>query len=378
MKITDVITYILKHELPEPFGFSQGWYNSRKCLLTKVETDAGVFGWGESWGPPEPIGVAVESILKPLVLGEDPFDNEKLWERMYNQTKDYGQKGLIIGAISSIDIALWDIKGKAVGLPVHKLLGGSFRDNVQAYASGLYMTDPPQSDQALSEEALQYLDEGFTMLKMKIGFGPDLDVRRVATVRKAVGDQVGIMVDANHAYDARTAIRLGKKLEEYDIFWFEEPVAPEDIDGYLDVKAALNIPIAGGEAEFTKFGFRDLLSRRAVDIVQPDVTLAGGFTECKKIAALAQAWFIACVPHVWGSAVGLAAGLQLVASIPSYPDYQWSDKPVLEVDRSPNPLREELAQEPILQVNDGRVKIPQRVGIGVEIDERVLDKYRLR
>jgi len=378
MKVTGVTTYVLKHDLPEPFGFSQGWYSTRKCLLTKVQTDEGLFGWGESWGPPEPVCTIIEHILAPMVVGEDPFDSERLWERMYNSTRDYGQKGLIIGAISSIDIALWDIKGKALDLPVHKLLGGAFRDHIKAYASSFYQTNPPQSERDLRELALKHINEGFTMMKMKIGFGPAEDVKRVRAVREAVGEGVGLMVDANHAYDSCTAIRLGKQIEPYDIFWFEEPVGPENIEGYLEVRAALNIPIAGGEAEFTKFGFRALISKRAVDIIQPDVTLAGGFTECKKIAAMAQAWHIACVPHVWGSAVGLAAGLQFITSIPNHPEYMWSDKPVLEVDRSPNPLRDELAREPIVVVKNGVVSIPQRPGLGVDVDEQVLDRYRVK
>mgnify|MGYP005856186893 CR=1 FL=1 len=296
---------------------------------------------------------------------------------MYTQTKDYGQKGFIVGAISSLDIALWDIKGKAVGMPVYKLLGGCFRDRIKAYASGFYMSNPPQTEASLGREAERHLEDGFTMMKMKIGFGPEVDLQRVRAVRRAVGDSIGLMVDANHAYDVRTAVKLGKRLEEYDILWFEEPVAPEDIAGYKEVRSALNIPIAGGEAEFTKFGFRDLVSKKAVDIVQPDVTLAGGFTECKKIAAMAQAWYVACVPHVWGTAVGLAAGLQLVTSLPNYPEYQWHDKPVLEVDRSPNLLRDELANEPVFEMRDGWVEIPTGPGIGVEPAQAVLEKYRL-
>jgi D-galactarolactone cycloisomerase len=377
VRVSNVETYILKHELPQPFGFSQGWYNTRTAMLVKVTTDEGVVGWGESWGPPEPASATINAVLTPIILGQDPFDTEALWEKMYSRTRDYGQKGIIVGAISAIDIALWDIKGKALGLPAHKLLGGAFRTSIQAYASGLYLKNPPQTDEELGDEALEHVEQGFAFVKMKIGFGPQTDIRRVRAVRSAIGNEVGLMVDANHAYDARMAISLGKKLEEFEILWFEEPVAPEDIEGYVQVKTALNIPIAGGEAEFTKYGFRDLLCRRAVDVVQPDVSLAGGFTECKKIAAMAEAWHIACVPHVWGSAVGFAAGLQFIASLPSFPGLEWFDKPILEFDRSPNPFRDELSDGSICVMDTSHVEIPTRPGLGVTINEAVLDKYRV-
>lgn len=377
MRITSVETFVLKHPLPQPFGFSQGWYSTRTAMLVRVRTDDGLAGWGESWGPPDPVRATIDSILAPIILGQDPFDTECLWESMYSHTKDYGQKGVIIGAISALDIALWDIKGKAVGLPVHKLLGGSFRKTIAAYASGLYLRQPAQSELEIADEAAEHVASGFSKIKMKIGFGPDVDLKRIRIVRNAVGCDVGLMVDANHAYDARTAINLGRRMEEYDIQWFEEPVSPEDIAGYADVRDRLNIPIAGGEAEFTRFGFRELLSRRAVDIIQPDVSFAGGFTECKKIAAMAQSWYIACVPHVWGSAVGLSAGLQFLASLPSFPGCEWADKPILEFDRSPNLFREELAEETVIVSSDGMVEIPDRPGLGVTVRDEVLQKYRV-
>jgi D-galactarolactone cycloisomerase len=319
--------------------------------------------------------------LKPLLIGQDPFDREMLWERMYAKMRDYGQKGLPIEAISGIDIALWDIMGKALGLPVHKLLGGAMRDRVMAYATGLYYREAEDLTQELIQEALAYIKEGFSAIKMKIGgLAPAEDLENVRAVREAMGPDILLMVDANHAYNPMTAIQVGRELERYQIAWFEEPVIPEDIQGYLEVKEALALPIAGGECEYTRFGFRELICRRAVDILQPDTCKTGGLSEAKKIAALASAWGIPYFPHVWGTPVALAAGLHLLASLPETPSCRnplpFHQVPVLEFDRTPHPIREELAAQPILP-EGGWLRVPMAPGLGVEVREETLDKYRL-
>ena len=372
-RITDLTTYVLECELDEPFAYSQAWYSSRSALLVRVTTDDNLVGWGEAYGQPSVIRSAINSVLAPVLLGQDALASEQLWERMYSMTRDYGQKGVILGAISAIDIALWDIKGKVTGLPVYRLLGGGFRDAITPYATGLYLTRG-QTLEDLADEARRYVDEGFTAVKMKVGFNLEEDTRRVHAVRQAIGQHVRLMVDANHAYPAFLAIKLGHAIEDCDVFWFEEPVAPEDLAGYLQVKAALDIPIAGGEAEFTRFGFRELLSRRAVDIVQPDLCQAGGLTEGKKIAAMAEAWFIPCFPHVWGTAVGLAAGLHFAASLPDSPASLNATGPLLEFDRTPNPLRDRVVQTPI-GLRGGVVPVPRAPGLGIEIDEGALERY---
>ncbi|MDQ3657137.1 MAG: mandelate racemase/muconate lactonizing enzyme family protein, partial [Chloroflexota bacterium] len=205
---------------------------------------------------------------------------------------------------------------------------------------------------------------------------PEVDLRHARAIRTAIGPDIRLMVDANHAYDAATAIRLGRELERLDVSWFEEPVVPEDIEAYVEVSRALDMPVAGGEAEFTRFGFKRLLSERAVDIVQPDLTATGGFTECQRIAALASAWGVRYVPHVWGSAVGLSASLQLTAALPPATASLFPLEPIFELDRTPNRFRDELAREPIRPVA-GWLEIPDRPGLGIEVDERVLDRYRV-
>lgn len=321
MKITSITAHVLSSPVAEPFTSSRGWlYKTRNTCLVEVNTDEGITGWGECYGPSAVAKAFIDTQLAPQAIGRDPFDVEVLWEHLYNRIKDYGQSGMAIAAISGIDIALWDIIGKACGKPVHKLIGGAFRTEVQAYATGMYFTDMNRLTEEAVEEAVDYVEQGFRAVKMKIGLGSiQQDFERVKAVREAIGPNIKLMVDANHAFSVPVAIRLGRKLEELDIEWFEEPISPEDIDGYVKVTAALDMAVAGGENEFTRWGFRDAITKRAMDIVQPDVCAAGGITECKKIASMAIAHGVECVPHAWGSAIGLAATLQFLASIPDQP-----------------------------------------------------------
>ena len=214
-------------------------------------------------------------------------------------------------------------------------------------------------------------------IKMKIGLGNHRkDISRVEAVRNAVGDNVDIMVDANHSFTVPQAITIGRELERLNVAWFEEPISPEDNEGYVEVTRALDIAIAGGENEFTKFGFRGILEKRAMDIVQPDVCAAGGITECKKIAALAQASSIQCVPHAWGTAIGLAATQHFLASLPYTPPCLVPVEPMLEYEQTFNPFRDELSTTSLL-ADQGVVTVPTGAGLGIEIDRKVLDRYRV-
>ena len=213
-------------------------------------------------------------------------------------------------------------------------------------------------------------------MKMKIGLGSiRKDIERVAAVRRAIGPDVKLMVDANHSLSVPTAIRMGRRLEELDVDWFEEPISPEDIDGYVEVTRALDIAVAGGENEFTRWGFKDAITRKAMDIVQPDVCAAGGISECRKIAAMAIAHGVECVPHAWGSAVGLAATIHFLASLPDQPPAFRPVPPMLEFEQEENPFRDHLARTPIVQM-DGRVAVPDGPGLGIEVDRAIIEQYR--
>ena len=380
MKITDLQTYNLNVPIPDDgFGFSQKWVKARTALVIKVVTDRGTVGWGEAYC--HDAGHAIEAIIcetfKPHLLGRNPLDINVLWDHLYNWTKDYGQKGLVISALSAIDIALWDILGKVSNLPIVTLLGGQFFECIQGYATGLYMRDAEDDRSNLVEEARSHVDQGFKHLKMKVGYGLAKDIRNVTAVREAVGNDIHLMIDANHAYDATTAIRLGRELSHLNIDWFEEPVSPEDIEGYIDVRKAIGIPVAGGEAEFTRFGFRSLITQRAVDIVQPDICAAGGLTEGRRIADMARAWHMRCIPHVWGTAIGRVASLHFIASLPPTPPALFPQEPLLELDLTPHPLRDEVVLNPP-EVVDGWVRVPQAPGLGIEVNEAFLENHKLR
>lgn len=380
MKITDIHIHVLKSPLAEPFAFSQGWVRQRSATLVEVVTDAGLSGWGEAFAqglePPEIAATVIDKALRPLLLGADPLDTEVLWHRMYHQTRDYGRKGSVVAGISAIDIALWDIAGKFHGLPVHKLLGGAFRTRVQPYATGFYRIHGQGEAARLAEEALRHFDAGFTLMKVKLGYGVDDDIAVMQAIGRAIqGKPIGLMIDTNHGYGRAEALRLGRALGEFNLRWYEEPVAPEDLAGYAELRARLTMPIAGGENEHTLYGFRQLLAAGAVDIAQPDVGSCGGITALRHIAALAQAHGVVVNPHVWGSAIAQAASLQVIAALPVAHHSLFAQQPVLEYDRSSHPFREQLVAEP-LRLTDGWVEIPARPGLGVEVNRDVLEKYR--
>ncbi|PSC06585.1 mandelate racemase [Alsobacter soli] len=374
MKITAVRTYVLEAPLTQPFAYSRAWYATRASMIVEIQTDQGLVGWGESYGPAR-INAAIVRAMAPFLVGQDALRSEWIWQELYARYRDHGQKGSIIQALSGVDIALWDLKGKFFGEPIHRLMGGPLRTQVNAYATGLYGREQGSPEQYLAEEAAGYAAEGFKAVKLKVGFGIERDVRATHAVRNAIGSDVGLMIDANHAYDAVAAIRLGRLVEELDIGWFEEPVPPEDVRGHQEVRAALTIPVASGECEFTRYGFRELITTRAVDYVQPDTCSAGGLSECKKIADMACAYGVRYAPHVWGSGVAVAAALQLLAVLPSFtPPSLDPVEPMLEFDQTEHPVRAALLATPISH-RRGVVAVPTAPGLGIEIDREALRRF---
>ncbi len=381
MKIVDLRIHVLKSALEEPFAFSQGWVRQRCATLVEVITDAGITGWGEAFAqglePPEIAATVIDKALRPIVVGADPLDVEVLWHRMYHLTRDYGRKGSVVAGISAIDIALWDIAGKHHGVPVHRLLGGAFRTHVQPYATGFYRVHGQGEASRLADEALRHLEAGFTIMKVKLGYGLADDIACMESIGRSLqGKPVTLMVDTNHAYGRAEALRLGRALEPFALRWYEEPVVPEDIAGYVEMREKLTMPIAGGENEHTLYGFRHLIGAGAVDIAQPDVGSCGGITACRHIAAIAQSHGVEVNPHVWGSAIAQAASLQVIAALPVAHHSLFAREPILEFDRSSHPFRVALVTEPVVQ-REGRVEIPSRPGLGVEIDRAVLERYRV-
>lgn len=376
MRITAIKSHVLQYDLDEELGYSQQYYAKRTAHLVEVETDEGITGWGECFGGGA-VAFAnktiVERVIAPLVVGMDPRDREVIWHKVYNLLRDHGQKGMPIQALSGVDIALWDIAGKACDCPVYQLMGGAFRERIPVYGYGMMLQRKNDLARRFAEESVKIRDAGFGAMKMKIGLGPKADIELVEAVRDAIGDDTGLMVDANHAYTTREAVSLGRALEKLDVAWFEEPVAPEDRQGYRDLCEALDLNIAGGEAEFTRWGFRDLVGGRCVDILQPEVCGLGGITEYLKVLALAQAHFVPVVNHVWGSAVAVGTNLHLLAALPDFPGGAHPVQPMLEYDTTPNRFREELLQEPLriseqVKACGGSVALPTKAGLGVDPD----------
>ena len=380
MKIERIESFYLESPIDNPFGWSQGWAENRSALICKITSDDGLVGWGEGGGSPSQ--TVIHDLFSPILLGQDPRNINPLWHRLYHSLhNDSLAGGFGGGALSAIDIALWDLAGKAAGRSVSEMLGGSVRDKVAVYATGLYYSDDPGYVK-LVEEAGSYLQSGYKGMKTKIG-GLSLaeDVKRVATVREVIGDEVHLMVDANKAYGVSTAIDMGRRLADLDIHWFEEPVVANDVEGYLAVQAGQPLTVAGGEVWYNRFEARDFLARRALGIAQPDVRFVGGISEFRQIASMANAMGIQVNPHVWGSAIMIAASLSLTSTFAPCPYAReprpYEQEPVMEFDQTPNPIRNELASI-CFEQRDGYVDIPTGPGLGIEIDESALDRMCIR
>ncbi|MGB1387868.1 MAG: mandelate racemase/muconate lactonizing enzyme family protein [Paracoccaceae bacterium] len=387
MKITAVHSHLLQYDLPEELGYSQQYYARRTAHLVEVQTDDGITGWGECFGPGN-VALAnkgiVEKVIQPMVLGDDPLDRDVIWHKVYNLLRDHGQKGMPMQALSGVDIALWDIAGKVAGLPLHKLIGGAHRDRVRAYGYGMMLKRESVADHVarFRDEAAAILDMGFTATKMKVGLGPRDDVRLCQAVAEAVGDRGLFMVDANHCYTTSDAFHVGRALEELGAHWFEEPVAPEDLDGYRELRAGLKVNISGGEAEFNRWGWRQILENRGLDIAQPEVCALGGVSEYLRVLALCHAHFTPVINHVWGSAIAVATNLHLLAAMPPLPGGLNPWEPMLEFDTTDNRFRDDLLTEPLniqaqVAAGDGTVAVPTGPGLGVTPDRDFLKHYEV-
>ncbi|MEM7425664.1 MAG: mandelate racemase/muconate lactonizing enzyme family protein [Pseudomonadota bacterium] len=380
MKIAAVDVFVLKTPLETPFAFSQGWVRQRSATLVRITGSEGHIGWGEAFAqglePPEIASAAIEHAFKPALLGADPLKPAVLWQQMYAKSRDYGRKGSVMAAISAIDIALWDLCGQVYQQPIHRLLGGAHRMSVRPYATGFYRVEGKGEAERLAEEARHHKAAGFTAMKVKLGFGLDDDFEVMHAVAKALADpSIELMVDTNHAYGRAEALRLGRELEQFNMRWYEEPVVPEDVEGYSELRSKLSVPIAGGENEHSPFGFYPLIKAGGIDVAQPDIGSCGGVTAARDIAALAHAAGVAVNPHVWGSSVAQAASLQFIATLPAPHHSIFAKEPVLEYDRSDHPFRQHLIKEPWM-MEDGLIAIPNGPGLGVEVNMETVERYQ--
>ena len=381
IKIISLKVHVIQSPLETPFAFSQGWVNKRSATIVEVETNDGITGWGEAFcqglEPPQISAAVIENSLKDLIINENPLDIERIWFKMYNQTRDFGRKGSVISGISAIDIALWDIAGKYYKKPIYQLLGGAFRKKIKPYATGFYRLNGKDEAERLSDEALMHYENGFDHMKIKLGFGVSDDLKVMESIQKTLSNKnCTFMIDINHAYGVTEALELGYALEEFNLRWYEEPVVPENIQGYAYLRNKLKIPIAGGENEHTLYGFKDLFKLGCIDIAQPDIGSCGGITGAKHISILAQSFGIEVNPHVWGSAVAQSASIHFIASLPATNHSLFTRQPILEYDQSDHPFRQKLLKNPI-KMNKGYIIVQESPGLGIEVNKEIINKYKI-
>lgn len=366
MKITDVQTIRLRATIPtdgQVFSRS-GVRSTRSTTLVRVVTDEGITGIGSCSGNGELIEVIVGKVLKPLLIGMDPSEIDQIWDKVYVRGghKEFGTRGIGVVALSGVDIALWDILGKARGVPLYELLGGKCRDKVPVYATALYPEEPSK----VAQRARKFADQGFHGVKIKVGFDLDQDIRIVRAVREELGKDFVIMTDANQGYSVDVALEASDAFADCGAFWLEEPLFVEDIEGHAILREKGRTPIAVGENLHTRYAFENFIVRGAVDFIQPDVARAGGITEIRKITALAARHNVPVSFHTWGDGVALAASVHLSAAL--------KDCIVMELDYTYNPLREELLREPF-KVQEGYLIPPEKPGLGIELDQDALQRF---
>ena len=389
MKITNVETVGLAYPTKKPFYNALGRSAQRACLLVRIYTDEGIVGVGEAapyGGPLISTETVIRRELAPKLIGLDPMDVEYIWHRLFFEGYQHSRNGIFVCALSGVDMALWDIMGKALKQPIYKLLGG-YRSRVKVYASGGFYGQG-KSREELAAELKSYVQQGFDAVKMKVGrtftpltprelsdgaeesaltFAEDLE--RVRVAREAVGDRIALMVDANAAWTYPDALQAGRVFDELNVYLFEEPLRTDDYEGSAQLASHLRTRVAGYETECLLTNFTRLIEGRCVDLVQPDISWAGGFTECRKIAAVAEAHCMEVAPHAFSSGILLAASLQFSAGL--------SNGAMVEFDMTENGLRTGLLKEPFIP-KEGYIELDEKkYGLGIELNENVIEQYRV-
>ena len=385
MKIIKVEAYWLRCPIPEKkqHRSDYGLLTNFDMTLVVITTDNGLQGYGEAKAAVGSSGVCasivscIENELRPILIGQEAGQISKLWEQMYNGTRDHyalkrgrtfpilGSRGLTISAMSGVDMALWDLKGKALGVPVVDLLGGAMRDKMEAYASGGWA-----DADSIGEQLLGYTAKGFKAIKMRVGVMDhtvNYSIERVKAARKALGPDIKIMTDAHGTMNVPEAKRFCKGVEECNLYWFEEPISPDNKKGCAEVRAATYVPIAAGESEYTRFDMRDLVDLRAVDVLQPDAAIIGGITETVRVANLAATYQIELAPHCWGSAFSFMAGVNVAFASPS--------ACIIEFSSGGNPMMYDLVKENIT-AKDGFIERPTTPGLGMSVDWDFVKDYK--
>ncbi len=373
MKIAKLATHVLEGTAERAIQFGAGSYGTFTATLVEITTDDGITGVGECIArrAPRVVDTVVRELLWPVIEGRDARDVGGLWDDMQARLRPWGHyRGFVQEGISGIDQALWDILARSEGIPLYKALRGAGRERVPVYGSKVYTTDLP----AMAREAEAAVKRGHRAIKIQLGRsaefgGPNADVEVCRVIREAVGPDVEMGADVNSAYDAGTAIRICERIAKYDLWFLEEPVFPDDLDGYERIRRVSSVPLACGESEFGTFGFRELLRRGLIDVVQPDVARVGGFTAAMRVGAMVQAYNLRYAPHT-GFSCGVAqvASLHLSAAVPNLSrcEWMWIDNPLSEI-----------FEEPLPQPKDGVITMPTKPGLGLALDRSKLARFRI-
>jgi D-galactarolactone cycloisomerase len=378
IKSVDPIPLIYNLGNDQKFGGSREIISQRTATLVRLTTADGAVGWGEAFATPRTVATLINEIFADEITGRTPWDAKGLANEIY--TGNVGgyhlaRGGFFQAGLSAIEMAMWDLLGKEIGAPVWEILGGESKLTVTPYASTMYFTNRGQN---IAEPIRTAKKEGFKAAKIKLGGGLEDDIKRTRVAREILGEEALIMVDYNGNYTPFQAIKSIRALSDYNITWVEEPVPPENLSGYGKINSKVDVPLAAGEAHFGRFEFTNLIKSGIIDIIQPNLGRCGGFAEARYITRMATTENILVRPHVWNSAVGTAAALQFIATVPPYPHAEGANlTPTLfEVDRSVNPLRENLLSNR-LELTGECIEIPNEPGLGIEIDEQMLNLYRV-
>lgn len=374
MKIASIAFTALSVPLAEgkAYGMSKALATGRQSTLVRLTLEDGTEGFGEAWGMPV-VNRSYERFLSDYIVGTNIFDVEHVFDRILSRHYHFGVQNPMMACLSGVDIAAKDAAGKLLQIPVCRLIGGKQLDRVPIYASGGYLTRTPEID--FEPQIRAMAEAGYPAVKIKIGLSPESDEARVAAARSILGEGVEILADINSNYTADTARLTMARLAPYRVGWIEEPLAPQDFDGLARLRQASVLPIATGEALYSVFDFKRLVEAGGCDILQPDLTLCGGFWQGRKIAELALVNHLRLSPHVWGGGVGLAAALHYIAALSNYPHTDNVPRPVLlEYDLGENPLRSDILASPIVP-RDGFVQVPDGPGLGIDLDFDAIARY---
>ena len=370
LPISSILAIPLTASMQSGTRTSQGEFGAVSIVLVEIRSGDGLVGYGECLARfgPRAYALFINEVLAPKLIGQSAFGIRQIWQQMRAALSGRAG-GMLIECIAGVDIALWDLVGKALGQPVHRLLGGVGRSRVDCYASSINWADPQQ----MREQTQAVVAMGFKAIKVKLGQPVQRAIEAATVVREAAGPGIQLGADANWAYSVDEAVRVGEALHALGYWFFEEPIRPEDIDGYQHLRGKLSIMLAAGESDFTVQHAAQLIQQRLVGIIQPDVARAGGISETRDIAALAQAFHVGYAPHVgWSGAVCVAASLQLAAAMPAFTSF--------ECMFIGNPLRDALCTRPVGAAGDlidGQLAVSQGPGLGVEINLDAVQRYRV-